>query len=259
MTDQITFPPLHEPAPGELERRKQHLLSEIRRESERRGLSLTSFPQRRVASVRPVLAIGVAVVAAAAIAVAVTLTGQSSSPRQGPAGILCPGSGTGLLGGCAGALLVRPVTIDQPLGPQASQISLADAPTALGGPVTVPNTALASSANVGSVWTANYGGDDAIVAVTFPQAGLVVEYQRPVQTPPSIYQSLAQEHSSLMSVTDLSGVPALVVAQNSDQTGTNFGAVEFVSGGTTIGVLGHYDEATLKTVAQSIVDQSAGS
>jgi hypothetical protein len=186
--------------------------------------------------------IGLGLLAAAvgaAIAAAVTLTGQSRSPGHSRS--------------ADQSLLVPRATLAQPLGPSSTQVTLADGTSALGGPLTLPDSTLASSANAGPVWTANYGGNDAVVAVTFPQTGLIIEYARPVQTPSSLYQTLAQEHPSSMSAIDLSGQPALAVAQNSDQTGTSFGSVEFVAGGTQITVLGHYNQATLKSVAQSIL------
>jgi hypothetical protein len=60
-------------------------------------------------------------------------------------------------------------------------------------------------------------------------------------------------------VIDLNGIPGLATAQNSDQTGQNFGAVEFVVDGTQVDVVGHYDEATLEAVSQSIVDRELAS
>ncbi len=122
--------------------------------------------------------------------------------------------------------------------------------------MTLPNYSGASQGDVGTIWTARYGSDDTIVAVTFPKAGLIVEYQRPPQTPSAIYQTLAEDHPKMFRVVDLNGVPALATLQNSDQSQTNFGSVEFVVGDTQIAVLGHYDQATLKSVAQSIVDQT---
>jgi hypothetical protein len=48
MTEQFSFPLLHDPAPGELERRKRHLLSEIARKPAPRGLSLPDVPPLRL-------------------------------------------------------------------------------------------------------------------------------------------------------------------------------------------------------------------
>jgi hypothetical protein len=69
MTDKISFPPLHDPPPGELAMRRQHLLSEVTREPEKTGLSLPTlaFRRSRLASVRPILVAAVVVVAALAL------------------------------------------------------------------------------------------------------------------------------------------------------------------------------------------------
>ncbi|MGH2913253.1 MAG: hypothetical protein ACRDJ3_12345 [Solirubrobacteraceae bacterium] len=72
MTDQIAFPPLHGLSPGELEMRKEHLLSEIGRESERTPLLLTSFltPLRRsrvALGLRPILVAPIVLLAALAL------------------------------------------------------------------------------------------------------------------------------------------------------------------------------------------------
>ena len=109
------------------------------------------------------------------------------------------------------------------------------------------------------MWTRTAPGDERDVAVTFPRVGLIIQYERPVpypKPPATTYQAEADQFPNLMSVTSLNGVPALATKQDADQLGTNFGAIEFVSGGTRIAVLGHYDLATLENVARSIVNQS---
>src|SRR5213080_1881408 len=52
---EISFPPLHDLSPGELEIRKQHLVSEIRRQPERR-LSLPTIPRLRLRVALPAMA-----------------------------------------------------------------------------------------------------------------------------------------------------------------------------------------------------------
>jgi len=76
MTDQISFPPLLDVSPGELEVQKQHLLSEITREREKTRLSLPGIPRLRPRFVVP----AVAVIGAAAIAVALVSTSGGGSP-----------------------------------------------------------------------------------------------------------------------------------------------------------------------------------
>jgi hypothetical protein len=72
MTDEISFPPLHDPAPGEFERRRRHLLSEVTRRQERARRSFT-LPRARVA----VLAGAVVALAAGAAALSIALGGGS--------------------------------------------------------------------------------------------------------------------------------------------------------------------------------------
>ena len=47
-----------------------------------------------------------------------------------------------------------------------------------------------------------------------------------------MYAAEAAQFPDSMSVTDVNGVPALATRQDSDQYGTDFGAIEFVVGGT---------------------------
>jgi hypothetical protein len=56
----------------------------------------------------------------------------------------------------------------------------------------------------------------------------------------------------------LDGVPALATKEDSDQTGQNFGAIEFVVNGTRIAVLGHYDQAALETFATPLLAAASG-
>lgn len=82
MTDKVSFPPLHDLSPGELEMRKQHLLSEIGRKPERARLSrpISTFSRRRVA-----LALAVCVAAAVPAAVFGGLFSSSNpAPTSGP-------------------------------------------------------------------------------------------------------------------------------------------------------------------------------
>jgi hypothetical protein len=70
MTDKISFPPLHDLPPGELQRRKEHLLSEIRRPRKPVWVSLQPFialqGRRSLLAVRPLL-VGLVVVTALAL------------------------------------------------------------------------------------------------------------------------------------------------------------------------------------------------
>lgn len=162
--------------------------------------------------------------------------------------------------------LVPPVSLQAPL-PLGHLSTLADAASKLGTAIPLPSAtsgsgAQVSASSVGSVWVQqDDGGADTNVAVTFPSAGLIVQYERPVpypQAPAAMYQAEAKQFPNLMSVTDLNGVPALVTTQNSDQTGANFGAIEFVVSGTRVAVLGRYDTATLRTFAAPLLAAAAG-
>lgn len=61
------------------------------------------------------------------------------------------------------------------------------------------------------------------------------------------------------SVVDLKGTPALVIRQDSDVTGRNFGVVIFKRSGAEVRVMGHNDQATLEALARSIINQSTAS
>lgn len=159
------------------------------------------------------------------------------------------------------ATLVPPPTLEHPLPPGAKQISLSAAPAILGAPIILPDSSLAGPSDAGAVWLQDLRPHWADVAVTFSSAGLIVYYLRPSQYPEAplaLYRDEAKSQPGT-SVIDLNGIPGLATAQNSDQTGQNFGAVEFVVDGTQVDVVGHYDEATLQAVAQSIVDRELAS
>lgn len=215
---------------------RRMLESIIARKGQHRGRTLR----------RGQLALGLALaVAAASIVAGVTLNGRNAASGHDH-----PFRGE--------SILQPPPTLAQPLGPTGTQTSLVDAAKTLGGPVTLPSSSLANSSNWGSVWERTVPGHEYDVAVTFPPAGIIVQYDRPVpypEPPAQMYQTEASQSPDSMSAIDLNGVPALATQQNSDQLGTNFGSVEFVKGGTRIAVLGHYDEGILESIAQSIVDQ----
>lgn len=80
MTDQISFPPLHDLAPDELEARKQHLLSEIAQEPSRSPLRLptvTLVDRWRSWRGALVVAVAVAALGGAGVAIAASFGGFS--------------------------------------------------------------------------------------------------------------------------------------------------------------------------------------
>lgn len=155
-------------------------------------------------------------------------------------------------------------TLAHPLPPFAEQTTLADAPAKLGGPVVLPNSPITAPSEAGAVWAASDGQADTTVAVTFPAQGIVLEYSRPAPSDGSAahFQAVAQGIVSptgaqiAQEITLSGGVPALVIQQSSDATGSNFGAVIFNSGGTEVRVLGHSPEGMLQGLAESILARS---
>ena len=146
-------------------------------------------------------------------------------------------------------------TIAHPL-PSGKQVTLSEAAAVIGEPVVIPDTALTSAEEAGPVWAWSHD-TRGIVAVTYPSVGLIISYQRPLTyaDPLAGYTGVSKGIPS-SHVISLGGVPALAVPENTDETGHNFGVVAFEIKDLEIRVMGHYDEATLEAVAQSIVDGS---
>jgi hypothetical protein len=198
---------------------------------------------RRLVLRRAQLVVVLAVGVAGALIVGVMLAGHN---------------GTGLKRLARG--LQPPPTLAQPLGPAGTETSLGDATNTLGARLVLPNLPLVNSSNLGSVWTRTAPGGEKDVAVTYPEAGIIIQYDRPVpypEPPAAMYQTEATQHPNSKDVVHLNAVSALATQQDSDQLGTGFGSVEFVMGGTRIAVLGHSDESTLENIAQSIVEQAS--
>jgi hypothetical protein len=239
---EISFPPVHDLSPSELEIRKQHLVSEIRREPERR-LSLPTIPQLRLRVALPAMA------AFGAAACAVIFTGAFGGSRTHHVNQM-PGSfGSGGL-----MTLVAPPSLAHPL-PEAQQTTLNAASAAWGSPLVLPNTALVQPSDAGPVWVRNVQSQTVAAAVTFSARGVIEMYLRPTFSDPQTqYREMARGINGAKEV-DLNGTPALVISQNSDSTGQNFGVADFQANGSEIAVLGHYDDSTLESLALSIINQ----
>lgn len=211
---------------------------------------------------------GLVLASSAALVVAASLVGvfvvhgwrgTSSGSPTGPTGPTGAIGSTGALGPTGAPTWARPL-----LGPpHAKPVSLSDAATALGGPVVLPDTTQVTPSDVGGVWMFELptagptaGSSGVAVAVTFPSQGLIIRYERPpIPDPLKFVQSEVKSWPGSHAIS-LNSLPALAIPANPN--GSNWGAITFVVGETTIVVMGHSSEAFLQGVAQSIVDQAAG-
>lgn len=258
MNEEISFPPLFDVPPGQLEAYKQHLLSEIGRDQERPRLFRRVVTPLRLRVALP----SVALIGAALCAV--VFTGALGGAKTHVAN----GGSASLIGSGVTNTLSGPPTLAHPLPSFAEQTTLGDATATLGAPIVLPNTSLVQPSDAGPVWVASLNdeqGKPAVttVAVTFPSRGVIVEYTRPAPSDGTAahFQAMAQgmvspDGTQIARVVSLNGLPALAVQQNSDETGTNFGAIIFNLAGSEIRILGHTDQATLETSALSILNQS---
>ena len=154
-------------------------------------------------------------------------------------------------------------TIKQPL--DGTQVSLGDAAAALGRPLVLPYSDQATPSGVGAVWLyqPNFGPTRparASVAVTFPKAGVWVDYRIGENANWDDvlleYQAISRQESAFFQVMDLNGVPALGGEPSPDDQ-CSIGSLMFDAGGVTVIVFGHGDLTTKRAIAQSIVDRSA--
>lgn len=163
--------------------------------------------------------------------------------------------------GSSASVLDSPIglpTVARPLPlPSAKEVSLAEAAATIGHAIVLPATSLVGPADVGPVWADGTRPTPTAAAVTFPSQGVFIDYipKGPIRDPRAHYRGIAEQDPRSFQTISLNGT-ALAVKQNSDQTGHNFGGVIFMLGRLEIRVFGHYDEATLQSVAQSIVDRS---
>ncbi len=149
-------------------------------------------------------------------------------------------------------------TVARPLPqPTAKEVSLDDASAALGEAIVLPDTSFVGPSDLGSVWVDGTGTPaDTAAAVTFPSQGIFIVYRGGYTYSDSGYRAIAAQDLRSFQTISLNGRTALAVKQNSDQTGHNFGGVIFALKGLEIRVFGHYGEAKLLPIAQSIIDRS---
>lgn len=149
-------------------------------------------------------------------------------------------------------------TIVQPLPvPGAKQMSMGDAVRAFGAAIVLPNTPDLSSSDVGAVWMYQLHGDETqtVVSVTFPSQGLIIYYNRPAPLDPLTYFQGSVKSNPGAKLISLGSTPASYNPGTPDY----WAGLEVIVGGATIDVLGHTSEASLQTVAQSIVDRATTS
>jgi len=209
-------------------------------------LELPSHTRRAAPSLRLVVALVLAAAVATSL-IGVFLGGTSS--HRGSSGT----GAQGLTGGVAGPTGPNGPpgpTIARPLG-SGMKVTLPVGAGVIGLPLVLPDTPLVSPADVGPVWAYGLGPNRGIVAVTYPDQGLIVEYERPHGN--TDYAAMAKGSPGLQ-VIDLGGTPGL--AYYPDDIRDNFGAVTFAVGEIEVRVLGHQDAPTLEAIARSILDRT---
>ena len=102
----------------------------------------------------------------------------------------------------------------------------------------------------------NGGRSSIVVAVTFPKQEMYILYEKTRMAHPLAYLKGAvhSERSNGSRLIRLSGVPAWAVPDTSGRS--SWGMIQFIDGGAMIQVTGHTDLASLRAVAQSIVDRT---
>jgi hypothetical protein len=138
------------------------------------------------------------------------------------------------------------------------KIPLSHASSALGAPVVLPSTDLVQPSDAASqAWTVDCSQSSCEVDLSFPAQALGISYTHPAPFADPRAQwdadvKSAGAHHAQAELVDLNGTPGDYV----DYHGVKR-LVEFVADGTWVVVAGKdYDEATLQSIAQSIVDRS---
>jgi hypothetical protein len=192
-------------------------------------------------------------VLATAIAASVggVLVFGGTSPHRSTSGTSGPPGQTGSKGPI-GPPGPAPATVTDPLT-AGKRVTLAEASAAIGQPVVLPDTPLIRPRDAGPVWAWSHD-TRAIAAVTYPAQRLFIDYSRPFAfvDPLRVYTGWSKRNRSFQ-VTRIRGIPAQWVRGN-DGTGNN--DVDFQLDDLDISVTGPYGKATLRSVAQSIVDRS---
>lgn len=258
MNDQISFPPLLDLSPSELEAQKQHLVSEVARQSERRSLSLPGVPTTNRGKI-----LGIVAVAGAAAVIGVFAVPGTSSHHT-----------------AAGGGPPHPITVsgDAPGGPIPLSQALSSASKSFGVPIILPDTPVLKPSDAEAAASEQWlpspkpGVKEPVsqVTVDFPSPYVSITYAPTTLTDQgkTYANALDQYHAEIAQATDPAeyqivslsdGTPALI------ETGTNGNSIEFRLGKLSItiwapnnnGVPTTVDAATIQALAQSIVDQAA--
>jgi hypothetical protein len=144
-----------------------------------------------------------------------------------------------------------PITLAEPLGSGARQVSLSDATSAFGRPIVLPSSGQVTPPNLGAVWLNQLDSTDMTVAVTFPKSGLVVTYSQPALADPlANYQGQVGQTPGSQVIYLKGQVPALAIAP----TDGGWGVIAFVANSSNIVVKGpNIDVSSLQQVAESIL------
>jgi hypothetical protein len=145
--------------------------------------------------------------------------------------------------------------------PSPTRSTLSGASRLIGAPIVLPDTNIVGQADAASIVTTlcPSSGDSACQAtVEFPSLDvsyvpLTIRYLRPAPVDPDTsYGSVVKQvHGS--AIVSLDGVSALYVPGT---PGAQPSWIEFVSNGSDVTIQGIYDEATLASLARSVVDSS---
>lgn len=197
------------------------------------------FDRRPLRRLALAAAVGAAALAASLIGV-FAFSGSGSLPPSTPSG---PG-------------------VAVPIPPQP--IPLADASTALGAPLILPETPLLDASDVGRVTKECDPGKDqesgCVVTVRFPSQDVAIRYGRygpPYTDPlPDYEASVAGDTFPGRKIVYLGGIPAFLTPKGDESPGSG-STIYFQLGETTISIFAQdYDGADVQSLARSIVGRS---
>ena len=154
-------------------------------------------------------------------------------------------------------------TLARPL-PYGKRVSMSDAVSAWGGALPLPDTPQVHASDVGTVSLDQVPGGtnpETGVGVSFPSQGLIVMYSRPALPDPLAYfQHIDKLRRGSSLIWLDSRTPALYTPGAPDAADeSEWGKLSTAADGAWIYVFGDMDEASLRAVAQSIVNRASTS